>query len=182
MLALSRHLLCRNNACILLMHGLSGSGKSTRAAQLAQAEGMIRVRSDVERQRRWHVRAVDRYLPRAVERTYRRLAAICKLGAGAGFPMIADATFLAEHQRRRFFSLGRRLGTAVAIVDCVADVDTLRTRIRNRMRGGRDASEADLHVLDAQIATQEPLNADERAHVIPGEMSKVVPYIKSRGQ
>ena len=182
MLALSRHLLCRNNACILLMHGLSGSGKSTRAAQLAQAEGMIRVRSDVARHRRWHVRAVARYLPRAVERTYRRLAAICKLGAGAGFPMIADATFLAEHQRRRFFSLGRRLGTAVAIVDCVADVDTLRTRIRNRMRGGRDASEADLHVLDAQIATQEPLNADERAHVIPGEMSKVVPYIKSRGQ
>ena len=51
MLDLSRTLLCRNDACILLMHGLSGSGKSTRAARLAEAEGMIRVRSDVERQR-----------------------------------------------------------------------------------------------------------------------------------
>ncbi|MCT7318731.1 AAA family ATPase [Ralstonia sp. CHL-2022] len=178
MLDLSRELLCRNDACILLMHGLSGSGKSTRAAQLAEAEGMIRVRSDVERQRGWHVRAADRYLPRAVERTYRRLAAICKLGAGTGFPMIADATFLSEHHRQRFFSLGRRLGVAVAIADCVADVDTLRMRIRNRMRGGLDASEADLHVLEAQIATQQPLNVEERAHVIPGETSPVVPYMR----
>ena len=182
MLDLSRELLCRNDACILLMHGLSGSGKSTRAAQLAEAEGMIRVRSDVERQRVQHVAAVDRYLPRAVERTYRRLAAVCKVGARSGFPMIADATFLAEHQRRRFFSLARRLRVAVAIVDCVADVDRLRMRIRKRMRGGLDASEADLHVLEAQIATQQPLSADERAHVIPDEMSNVVPYIKGKGQ
>lgn len=178
MLDLSRELLCRNDACILLMHGLSGSGKSTRAEQLAEAEGMIRVRSDVERQRVEHPAAVDRYLPRAVERTYRRLAAVCKLGVGAGFPMIADATFLAERQRRRFFSLARRLGVALAIADCVADVDTLRMRIRNRMRSRADASEADLHVLDAQIATQQPLNVEERAHVIPGEISNVVPYIR----
>ncbi|MET3444829.1 AAA family ATPase [Ralstonia sp. 1138] len=178
MLDLSRQLLSRNEACILLMHGLSGSGKSTRAAQLVETEGMIRVRSDVERQRSRHVAAADRYLPRAVERTYRRLAAICKLGACAGFPMIADATFLAEQQRRRFFSLGRRLGVAVAIADCVAGFDTLRARIRNRMREGRDASEADLHVLDTQIATQEPLNVEERTHVIPDDICKVVQTIR----
>ncbi|MFS2106490.1 bifunctional aminoglycoside phosphotransferase/ATP-binding protein [Ralstonia sp. Ralssp135] len=178
MLDLSRELLCRNDACILLMHGLSGSGKSTRAAQLAEAERMIRVRSDVERQRVAHPAAVDRYLPRAIERTYRRLAAVCKLGISAGFPMIADATFLAERQRRRFFSLASRLGVGLAIADCVADVDTLRMRIRNRMRAGADASKADLHVLDAQIATQQPLNVEERAHVIPVGISNVVPYIR----
>ena len=182
MLDLSHKLLCRNDACIVLMHGLSGSGKSTRAAQLAEAERMIRVRSDVERQRVRYASPADRYLPRALERTYRRLAAICKLGAGAGFPMIADATFLAEHQRRRFFSLGRRLGVAVGIADCVADVDTLRRRIRSRMHGGRDASEADLDVLDAQIVTQEPLDAQERAHVIPCEISNVVPHLRGTGQ
>ncbi|CAJ0800015.1 hypothetical protein LMG19083_03383 [Ralstonia psammae] len=180
MLDLSRALLCRNDGCILLMHGLSGSGKSTRAAQLAEAEGMIRARSDAERQRGPHITADDRYLPRAVERTYRRLAAICKLGVRAGFPMIADATFLAEHERRRFFSLARRLGVGVALVDCVADVDTLRMRIRTRMRGGFDASEADLHVLDAQLATQQPLNVEEQAHVIPAELSQVVSYITGR--
>eukprot|EP00952_Eustigmatos_sp_NYUAD-ZCMA_P001136 5031-Eustigmatos_ZCMA.PRE.1 len=96
--------------------------------------------------------------------------------------MLADATFLAERQRRRFFSLARRLGVAVAIVDCIADVQTLRTRIRARMRSGLDASEADLHVLEAQIATQQPLNVQERAYVIPGEIPSVVPYVRSRGQ
>ena len=180
MLDLSRELLCRNDGCILLMHGLSGSGKSTRAALLAEAEGMICVRSDVERQRSRHINAVDRYTPLAVERTYRRLAAICKLGVSAGFPMIADATFLTKHQRRRFFSLARRLDVTVAIADCVADVETLRSRIRTRMRSGLDASEADLRVLDAQIATQQPLNVEERARLIPGEISPVVPYINGR--
>ncbi|MCO5398870.1 AAA family ATPase [Ralstonia soli] len=179
MLDLSRELLCRNDACILLMHGLSGSGKSTRAAQLAEAEGMIRVRSDVERQRNRYANAADRYTPSAVERTYRRLAAICRVGVEAGFPMIADATFLAEHQRRRFFVLARRWGVTVGIADCVADVDTLRTRIRARMRTGLDASEADLRVLDAQIATQQPLGVEERAHVIPAGAHRVLPDVRS---
>lgn len=67
-------------------------------------------------------------------------------------------------------------------MNCVADVDTLHMHIHNHMRDGRDAPEADLHVLGIQIAIQEPLSAGERAYVTPGEVSKVVPRIKSRGQ
>lgn len=180
--ALSRHLFCRNNAYIPLIRGLSGSGKSTRAVQLAQAGGMVRVRSDVKYRHRWHIHAVDRYLSRVAGHTYRRPAVICKLSTDADLPVITDATSLTEHQRRHFFSLSRRLGTAAAIVDCVVNVDTLCMHIRSHMRDGCDVSEADLRVPDVQIAAQEPFNAGERAHVIPGEVSKMVPYIKSRGQ
>lgn len=178
MLNLSQNLLCRTDGCILLMHGLSGSGKSTLAAQLAEAEDMIRVRSDVERKRSMRANAGDRYTPHAIEQTYRRLAAICKLGVGAGFPMIADATFLSEHQRRRFFLLAQRLGVALGIVDCAADVDALHTRISSRMQSGLDVSEADFRVLSVQMATQQPLNAEERAHVIPAGVSPVMPHIR----
>ena len=57
----------------------------------------------------------------------------------------------------------------VAIIDCVAATHILRARIQARLRAGRDASEADLSVLAAQIATQEPLTAEERAHVISSD-------------
>ncbi|MFU0418246.1 hypothetical protein ACMZ5B_20215, partial [Acinetobacter baumannii] len=40
LLDLARDLLSRSDGCIILMHGLSGSGKSTQAAQLMEAECM----------------------------------------------------------------------------------------------------------------------------------------------
>ena len=92
--------------------------------------------------------------------------------------MIADATFLSEHQRRRFFLLAQRLGVALGIVDCAADVDALHTRISSRMQSGLDVSEADFRVLSVQMATQQPLNAEERAHVIPAGVSPVMPHIR----
>jgi aminoglycoside phosphotransferase family enzyme/predicted kinase len=177
LLDLSGSLLTRHDACIILMHGLSGSGKSTRAAELAEAEHMIRVRSDTERRRGQHL-AAQRYAPQAVDRTYRRLAAICRIGARAGFPMIADATFLASRHRVRFFALARRLGVPVAIADCVAAPDVLRMRITARAQRGKDASEADLSVLDRQIAAQQALSGEELAHVIPDGTSAVLTWVR----
>ncbi|WP_296225664.1 AAA family ATPase [Ralstonia sp. UBA689] len=178
LLDLSQSLISRRDGCILLMHGLSGSGKSTRAAELAESEGMIRARSDTERRHGGCTNPADRYTPRAIDQTYRRLAAICKIGVSAGFPVIADATFLAERQRKRFFALARRLGVPILIADCAADPSVLRMRIRSRMRDGRDPSEADLSVLSAQMASQQPLTAEERAHVVPGGIRLVLPYLK----
>lgn len=180
LLDLSQRLLSRHDGCIVLMHGLSGSGKSTRAAQLAEADGMIRVRSDVERLHSGRANAAGRYTPHAIDQTYRRLAAICKVGVGAGFPMIADATFLAERQRKRFFVLARRLGVPIVIVDCAAAPSVLRMRIQSRMRDGQDASEADLSVLSAQMATQQPLSAEELTWVMPDGTCPVLPWVFRR--
>ncbi len=177
LLDLSVSLLARDDGCLILMHGLSGSGKSTRAAQYAQAERMIRVRSDALRQRKHDSTPAERYTPHAIDRTYRRMAAICRIGVRAGFPMIADATFLASQQRARFFSLAKRLGVPVAIADCAAPLSVLQARVTARAKRGTDASEADLAVLEAQIATQQPLGGDELAHVIPAEVSAVLPWV-----
>ena len=43
---------------------------------------------------------------------------------------------------------------------------TLRERVLARQRAGGDASEAGLDVLAHQLATQEPLAADERSYVM----------------
>lgn len=178
LLDLAVSLLTRHDGCLILMHGLSGSGKSTRAAALAEAERMIRVRSDTERRRSRHPTGADRYTPHAVDRTYRRLAAICRIGACAGFPMIADATFLASRHRARFFALAERLGVPVAIADCGATPDVLRARVVERAQRGTDVSEADLSVLERQIASEQALSDVEQARVIPAGTSPVLAWVQ----
>lgn len=168
LLMLALRFLTRRPGGMVLMHGLSGSGKSTVAAQLGESGAMVRVRADVERKRRHHgiEPAAGWYAGDETNRTYQRMLAICRIGAKAGFPMIADATFLARRQRDRFAAQARRLRVPLSIVDCAASLATLRARIEARAHARQDPSDADLAVLERQLRTQEPLSASEQACVI----------------
>ncbi|WER50174.1 AAA family ATPase [Cupriavidus sp. WKF15] len=168
LLALARRTLARRNGPLILMHGLSGSGKSTVAAQMSETAGMVRVRSDVERKRTRHDMPPENgwYSDTRTERTYYRLLAICRLGCSAGFPMIADATFLLRSQRDRFAAQARRLGVPFYIVDCEAPLESLRARIEARALAHQDPSEADCATLEWQLRVQEPLTVAERACVV----------------
>lgn len=42
----------------------------------------------------------------------------------------------------------------------------LRERIARRLRDGRDASDADLDVLDLQLRVRDPVAADESPHLL----------------
>jgi len=172
LLELAFKYLCRPAAPLVGMHGLSGSGKSTVAARMSEANGMVRVRSDVERKRLRHCGDPAHggwYADNMTERTYRRLLAICRIGCTAGFPMIADATFLSRDQRERFASQARRLKVRFSIVDCEAPVETLRVRIEARALARQDPSDADLAVLAWQLRTRDPLTAAERTCVVPAD-------------
>jgi hypothetical protein len=52
------------------------------------------------------------------------------------------------------------------ILDCQASHKTLRRRITERAASGADASEADLAVLEHQLATEKMLTDCERQHVV----------------
>lgn len=156
---------------LLITHGLSGSGKSTVATELLAAAGAIRVRSDVERKRLFGLgvlersadQATDIYTQEATRRTFDRLAACARTALQAGYPVIVDAAFLRRAERRAFRALAAGLSVPFAILDCRAGEALLRHRVRARAADGGDASEADLAVLERQIATHEPLDDDERA-------------------
>nr|WP_315594652.1 AAA family ATPase [uncultured Cupriavidus sp.] len=167
LIELAAHLLSRNRGDMYLMHGLSGSGKSTVAETMVQCESMIRVRSDVER-KRLHRREAhcDEYSAAETARTYSRLLAACRIGTMAGYSMIADATFLSRHWRLRFFAQARRLGVNCWIVHCQAPLQTLRNRLATRAEAGTDPSEANALVLEDQLRNQDPLSVAERACVI----------------
>jgi aminoglycoside phosphotransferase family enzyme/predicted kinase len=160
---------------MVLMHGLSASGKTRTSAELIPAMPAIRIRSDLERKRlhglprHHHAGAgIDEgmYTPASTAKTYNKLAAYCETGLRAGFNMIADATFSKREWRRRFVELAIKLEARPAIMRCTAPIETLRARIRQRMAEGLDESDADLAVLEQQLIHSEPLETAENAIVV----------------
>lgn len=173
--ALARRLSRRPSPLLVVMHGLSASGKTTVAGLLAEALGGVRVRSDVERKRLHGLGAQERagaapgagiYGAAGHRGTYDRLEEVARLAISGGYPVVVDAAFLERADRDRFRKLALASGAAFRIVSCIAPEAVLRERISARARGGRDASDADLAVLEEQQRTAEPPAAAEHALVV----------------
>ncbi len=156
---------------LAITHGLSGSGKSVVAEQIASACGAIRLRSDVERKRLFglapHQSGDKRiYTAAASKQTFDRLEMLAAQVCGAGFPCIVDATFLKARYRRLFSSLARRLRLPFHILDCRAPEAVLKERLVARSELGDDPSEADVAVMLKQKRVRQGLTKNEAACTI----------------
>jgi len=89
------------------------------------------------------------------------LARLAEELLGAGWAVIVDAACLARWQRDLFREIAQRRDVCFRILDIQADHAKLRERIALRAVQGKDASEADLRVLQQQIETMQQLGADE---------------------
>jgi hypothetical protein len=156
---------------LYLTHGVSGSGKSRLSAILRERLPLIHIRSDVERKRLFGLppgartgSSVDAglYSEDATMRTYARLLQLAELILEAGYSPLVDATFLKAAQRRPFLDLAAEKGCACTIFEPLAPKGVLLSRVAARNAAGRDPSEADRVVLEAQFAALEPLGLDER--------------------
>jgi aminoglycoside phosphotransferase family enzyme/predicted kinase len=157
---------------IFITHGVTGSGKTTRALSVVESVGAVRIRSDVERKR---ILGVDRYARTAspvaggayaadlTRRTYERLAALTRDIVTAGYAVVVDAAFLMRWQRDLLRAVAESLHTPFAIADCTAPEQVLRERLKRRLENGRDASEGTIEVLEYQLASADPLATDELA-------------------
>jgi hypothetical protein len=149
---------------LAITHGFSGSGKSTIALQAIDVEGGIRVRSDsLREQLASREGTTDKYSETMNTRVYNKLKEIASAGTLAGFPIIADATFLRRTDRQQFLELVGKLNIPFQIIDCNAPYDELCRRIQQR--GHCDPSEATIEILRHQIAHHDPLDAHERQYV-----------------
>jgi hypothetical protein len=84
--------------------------------------------------------------------------------------VIVDATFLKHAQRTAFRALAQELGVPFVIASFPAPQEVLRARVTARAARGGDASEAELAVLETQIATHETLTADELSLTIAADV------------
>ncbi|MHB1291766.1 MAG: AAA family ATPase, partial [Sulfuricella sp.] len=101
------------------------------------------------------------YSREANERTYRRLAEVARGIVRSGYSAIVDAAFLKRRERAAFHELAEELSVPFVILDVTAPENLLRERVKQRMQHGRDASEADITVLENQLRNSEPLDDSE---------------------
>jgi aminoglycoside phosphotransferase family enzyme/predicted kinase len=180
-LRLARRLADAGGAAVLVTRGLSGSGKTTVTQPLIELLGAVRLRSDIERKRMHGLGALADsasipnggiYTPQSTQATYRRLADSTRRIVRAGYPVLVDATFLQRAQRRRFRTLAEQLAVPFLILSFEAPLSVLRARVAARSQRRDDASEADLDILERQIATAEPLTEAETAFALAIDASR----------
>ncbi len=167
--------------CLLINHGLSGSGKSFGTRLLLEKYPAIQIRSDVERKRLFYVAkeststaAVKEgiYSSDASHRTYGRLVDLADCLLSAGYSVVVDAANLKSQQRQQFIELARLINIPYFILNFKASEETLRKRVKERAQHGSDISDATLEVLENQIAGYEPLLHDERQFTIEVDTEK----------
>jgi len=192
-LELAQRFTSRPAPALLLMQGVSGSGKTWVSQHLLERLSTyvptVRLRSDVERKRLFglttladsRVLGENIYSREASEHTLARLLELTKILLEAGFRVIVDATFIKRDWREPFQKLAATRGLPCWIAALEAPSEVLRRRVLARQAGGRDASEAGLEVLANQLAAVDPFSEDELTHVIrlSGEPNQAVIQIQA---
>lgn len=185
-LALAHRCTMLGRPAILLMHGYSACGKSTIALSLAQELGGVRIRSDVERKRLHGLAPLARthsafssgiYGQDATQATYARLAEAARIVVTSGYTAIVDATFLLRAQRALLRDVATTTGVPIILINVSTPRPFLRARIAARAAHCEDPSEATLAVLDQQVATAEPIVAQEEIPVLTVDGRKALDIV-----
>jgi hypothetical protein len=174
-LALAGRSLERDKTALIITHGLPGSGKTIFAQAALERFGAIRIRSDVERKRLHDLAPLadsrsspgtGLYAAEATRRTYARLLELAADLLKAGYTVIVDAAFLRQDERAQFSQLAHGLAVPFVIASLQASRNTLGTRISQRLQAGKDASEADLAVLQLLEEKQQGLSPQEQRSAV----------------
>jgi len=155
---------------MMIMHGVSGSGKSWLSEQIIYRYQAIRIRSDVERKRLHNLSpqqkshssiASNLYSQTSSDMTYQHLLQLSLKIINAGYLVIVDATFLQQQQRDLFSQQAKQLQVPFLIVNTQTDTQTLMQRINDRARQQDNVSEADQTVLENQLQNMQALSDEE---------------------
>jgi aminoglycoside phosphotransferase family enzyme/predicted kinase len=141
----------RARPALVLVGGVVGTGKSTVAAELADALSGVVVSSDRVRKRLLGAPATARvggawrtgaYSAEQTDRTYDGLLTRARPVLESGRVAIVDATWSRRAHREAALRLGEELGVAAAFVEVRCAADVARERLARRAAAGTDASDA----------------------------------------
>jgi hypothetical protein len=142
----------------IVFMGLSGSGKSTIARDFSSDAVILRsdeIRKEasgvVKDEHRYGAVGEGIYAPELTQQIYCSLLNKTLGYVREGRKVIVDATYLKTSQRTHFYNSSIENGLNPFFVHCFASENILRDRIRKRMHGGQDISDADLNVLEHQL-------------------------------
>lgn len=177
-IALAESLIKKPEPRLIVMRGLSGSGKSYLATQLSQSLPAIHLNSDVVRKRLAGHAPLTRtksdlgegiYTPKMSYKTYQNLLKTAEISLKAGFSVVVDATFLHPQSLAEQQKLAEQLNVPFKIIDIQVSVECLRQRVATRFAEANDPSEADVEVLEQQLINYKPLQVAENVLIIHNE-------------
>jgi aminoglycoside phosphotransferase family enzyme/predicted kinase len=152
---------------LILMSGLSGSGKSTTAKYLARQFNAIHIRSDAVRKHLGGISLLERggddlYTPEMTQKTYARLLNLGIILAKQGYTVILDAKYDQQSLREEAIAQAKQNQLPLQIVYCTAPLDVVEERLRKRTG---DIADATVDLLTSQVKQTEPFTGVELSYV-----------------
>ncbi|MBW4661982.1 MAG: AAA family ATPase [Drouetiella hepatica Uher 2000/2452] len=150
---------------LTLMCGLSGSGKSTTARQLASLSSAIHIRSDAVRKHLGGIPLNQRgdeslYSAEMTQKTYGRLLELGIMLAQQGYSVILDAKYDRYVLREPVLAAAQKQEIPLQIIHCDAPSEVLRSRLQKRTG---DIADATADLLPQQFL--EPFSPTELPYV-----------------
>ncbi len=169
-LARAYHDLCRrhlrlSSLRLVLVGGGPGTGKTTLAARLSEelrwpVLGSDELRKDLT----GHAHSerlstgLDQgiYRPEITEQTYGALLAQAEVLLDGGESVVLDASWSRREHREAAAAVAERTGASLVEVECTVSPDIARQRIRSRLAGATDASDATPELVEPALGRRDP--------------------------
>jgi aminoglycoside phosphotransferase family enzyme/predicted kinase len=147
---------------LVVVRGLSGTGKSTLARALADSLELELMQTDMIR--RQHFGSVSAsqysgnlYAPHNRQRIYDVMLAAAEERMAGGLSVILDGTFLSARQLAVCRELATRLGAELLTVECRCPEAIVRSRLSQRQQAGECISDATYETYRRQQDAAEPI-------------------------
>ncbi len=152
---------------LILMSGLSGSGKSTTAKYIARQLGAIHIRSDAVRKHLGGISLSERggddlYTVEMTQKTYARLLELGTILANQGFFVILDAKYDQQQLRQEVIAQAEKHQLPLKIIYCTAPTEVIQERLVNRTG---DIADATVDLLASQMQQAEPFTDVEKPYI-----------------
>lgn len=159
---------------LIIMSGLTGTGKSYLAASLGKRLGIQTFRSDVIRKELFNVpkgeHRLDKYgegiyTANATEMTYMALLEKARRCLGKGESVILDASFMRYRDRDRARMTALQSKARFRLIECVSSSeDAIRERLQERLQSRQDPSDGRWETFLQQKNVYERIREDERTN------------------
>jgi aminoglycoside phosphotransferase family enzyme/predicted kinase len=148
---------------VVMMSGLSGSGKSTVARRCSRIWNAIQIRSDAVRKHLAGIPLDEKgddtlYSPEMTQKTYDRLLELGLMLAKQGFTVILDAKYDRIQLRKQVIEACRAVDIPFQVLYCQTPISILEQRLQER---SGDISDATPDLLQAQLDNSEGFTDDE---------------------
>ena len=128
---------------LILLCGLTGTGKTTIANALAAEAGIKVISSDMVRKELAHIPASEHrfeefgkgiYTEEFTEKTYSEMIKQAEFFLKKGVSLILDATFQKSKYRQAAAELAKKIVAEFHIIECIAGADIIRQRLEKRAK------------------------------------------------